>query len=291
MNANTTLYPIGEVANLTGVNPITLRAWERRYGLIDPVRTEGGHRLYSLEHLEMIKQAVELTQQGIPISQVKAHLSKIKSKPAAQELDSYSTEHKVLLLQAVQSADSELLSLALDNAFIDLSDGLVLKLIWQTTQEIYSQDNDIVDLQLTLWSSQILPRLYNRLHFIRRNQKINATKRLWLQAVKLSLPSAKIQLINQIGCVIAAIKLAEKGVYSLLNLAEISQENLIETIKLSKCEGLVLFNLNGDTLANEWKAWIASYPSLELHYIVGSETQILSTGLDITSNYSQSCLV
>ena len=39
------LFPIREVARLTGVNPVTLRAWERRYGLIQPTRTESGHRL------------------------------------------------------------------------------------------------------------------------------------------------------------------------------------------------------------------------------------------------------
>ena len=33
------LFPIREVARLTGINPVTLRAWERRYGLIQPVRT------------------------------------------------------------------------------------------------------------------------------------------------------------------------------------------------------------------------------------------------------------
>ncbi|MBF4212988.1 MerR family DNA-binding transcriptional regulator, partial [Pseudomonas donghuensis] len=38
------LFPIREVARLTGVNPVTLRAWERRYGLIQPTRTESGHR-------------------------------------------------------------------------------------------------------------------------------------------------------------------------------------------------------------------------------------------------------
>jgi hypothetical protein len=31
-------FPIREVSRLTGVNPVTLRAWERRYGLIQPTR-------------------------------------------------------------------------------------------------------------------------------------------------------------------------------------------------------------------------------------------------------------
>ena len=40
------LYPIRTVSTLTGVNPITLRAWERRYGLVKPVRTAGGNTTY-----------------------------------------------------------------------------------------------------------------------------------------------------------------------------------------------------------------------------------------------------
>ena len=34
------LFPISAVSQLTGVNSVTLRAWERRYGLIKPTRTE-----------------------------------------------------------------------------------------------------------------------------------------------------------------------------------------------------------------------------------------------------------
>ena len=50
------LFPIRTVANLTGVNAVTLRAWERRHGLIKPVRTPSGHRLYGHEHIESIHQ-------------------------------------------------------------------------------------------------------------------------------------------------------------------------------------------------------------------------------------------
>ncbi|MBH3309707.1 MerR family DNA-binding transcriptional regulator, partial [Pseudomonas mosselii] len=39
------LLPMRDVVSLTGINPVTLRAWERRHGLISPQRTEGGHRL------------------------------------------------------------------------------------------------------------------------------------------------------------------------------------------------------------------------------------------------------
>lgn len=67
------LYPIRTVAQLTGVNPVTLRAWERRYRLIRPVRTPKGHRLYSQQHIEQIRKVLRLLEQGISIGQV-SHL-------------------------------------------------------------------------------------------------------------------------------------------------------------------------------------------------------------------------
>ena len=38
---------IGELTKRTGVSPELLRAWEQRYGLLQPTRTPGGFRLYS----------------------------------------------------------------------------------------------------------------------------------------------------------------------------------------------------------------------------------------------------
>ncbi len=35
-------YSIGEVAERCGINPVTLRAWQRRYGLLKPQRSEAG---------------------------------------------------------------------------------------------------------------------------------------------------------------------------------------------------------------------------------------------------------
>jgi uncharacterized protein YjcR len=37
-----TFYSIGDVAERCGINPVTLRAWQRRYGLLKPQRSEGG---------------------------------------------------------------------------------------------------------------------------------------------------------------------------------------------------------------------------------------------------------
>ncbi|MGA9572458.1 MAG: MerR family transcriptional regulator [Lysobacterales bacterium] len=72
--AETALYPIRTVADLTNVNAITLRAWERRYDLLEPVRTASGHRLYTQEHIDLITRVVGLLDRGMRIGQVKAQL-------------------------------------------------------------------------------------------------------------------------------------------------------------------------------------------------------------------------
>lgn len=59
------LYPIREVSRLTGINPVTLRAWERRYGLIQPKRTESGHRLYSVTDIESVRQVQWWIERGV----------------------------------------------------------------------------------------------------------------------------------------------------------------------------------------------------------------------------------
>ncbi|OPK07932.1 MerR family transcriptional regulator [Pseudomonas sp. VI4.1] len=64
------LFPIREVARLTGVNPVTLRAWERRYGLIQPMRTDSGHRLYSMDDIERIRSILSWIERGVAVSKV-----------------------------------------------------------------------------------------------------------------------------------------------------------------------------------------------------------------------------
>jgi len=71
LSADTEFYPIRTVSTLTGVNAITLRAWERRYGLIKPVRTDSGHRVYTRADIDNIHRIVALLDKGVAISQVR----------------------------------------------------------------------------------------------------------------------------------------------------------------------------------------------------------------------------
>ncbi|TBU96324.1 MerR family transcriptional regulator [Phytopseudomonas dryadis] len=78
------LLPIREVAAITGVNPVTLRAWERRYGLIVPYRTAKGHRLYAPHQVQTIQAVLAWLDRGVSVGQVKALLHAAPSLPADQ---------------------------------------------------------------------------------------------------------------------------------------------------------------------------------------------------------------
>ena len=63
------------------MNAITLRAWERRYGLFEPVRKASGHRLYTQANIDLITRAVGLLDRGMRIGQVKAQLEAENKAP------------------------------------------------------------------------------------------------------------------------------------------------------------------------------------------------------------------
>ncbi|NJN15135.1 MAG: MerR family transcriptional regulator [Oscillochloris sp.] len=68
-------YNTKAVAQETGVPADTFRAWERRYGVPRPQRTEGGHRLYSERDIATIRWLRDRTAEGLTISQAIALMS------------------------------------------------------------------------------------------------------------------------------------------------------------------------------------------------------------------------
>jgi DNA-binding transcriptional MerR regulator len=64
------IYPIGVLSDRTGVLPSTLRAWERRYGLLQPQRKPKGHRLYSENDVAWVERIRELLDQGYSLSNI-----------------------------------------------------------------------------------------------------------------------------------------------------------------------------------------------------------------------------
>ena len=63
----TPIFNLKAVVQETGLKPDTLRAWERRYGLPTPQRTDSGHRLYSQHDIDVVKWLMERQQEGLTI--------------------------------------------------------------------------------------------------------------------------------------------------------------------------------------------------------------------------------
>ncbi len=66
------LHPIQVVTRRTGISADLLRVWEKRYGVVTPVRSTNGRRLYSDADIERLRRLVEVTRTGRTIGQVAA---------------------------------------------------------------------------------------------------------------------------------------------------------------------------------------------------------------------------
>src|SRR3954452_23151529 len=74
------LLRIGELSRRLGVSDHVLRAWERRYGLLRPVRSAGGFRLYSENDLERVRCMQRHLAHGMSTAQA-AHAAIVAGPP------------------------------------------------------------------------------------------------------------------------------------------------------------------------------------------------------------------
>jgi DNA-binding transcriptional MerR regulator len=62
-------YNIKAISTMLKIQAGTLRAWERRYHIIEPIRNAAGHRLYSDEHVAILKWLIDKVNNGFTIGQ------------------------------------------------------------------------------------------------------------------------------------------------------------------------------------------------------------------------------
>jgi DNA-binding transcriptional MerR regulator len=80
-------FPIRVLSERTGVGASTLRAWERRYGLLKPRRTPKGHRLYTQEDVRLVEAVLELLGDGHAISDVARRVGRERLSGATERHD------------------------------------------------------------------------------------------------------------------------------------------------------------------------------------------------------------
>lgn len=140
------LFPIREVSRLTGVNPVTLRAWERRYGLIQPTRTESGHRLYALADIERVHSILGWLDRGVAVSKV----GKILAKAAPLQALSHIIPNELVQADYAQWQQQV-------HAAVSAFDDIQLDQVYGQIFSSYSQAVVFQDILIPLWK-QLLQR-------------------------------------------------------------------------------------------------------------------------------------
>ncbi|HWA56669.1 MAG TPA: MerR family transcriptional regulator [Gemmatimonadales bacterium] len=119
-------HPVRVVAQRTGLSGHVLRAWERRYGVVAPTRTEGGQRLYSDADIERLALLRRLTDAGGAISQLATlpveELRRMvaSAPPAPAPMEEAAEPWQTRALQAIDRLDGALLRRELGRAALAL---------------------------------------------------------------------------------------------------------------------------------------------------------------------------
>lgn len=96
------LYEIQQVAELTGLTPARLRAWENRYEVVRPDRQSNGYRAYTAEQVAMLRAFAQLVARGERIGDLVAERATVVRRAAEEK-----SAHPVIgpLVDAVRALD------------------------------------------------------------------------------------------------------------------------------------------------------------------------------------------
>lgn len=103
---------IGEFARRVGVSTAVLRAWERRYGLLAPVRSSGGFRLYSAQDAERVARMRRGIDQGLSAAEA-ARVALVDPRPSTGLLQDAAGR----LLATIHQYDETSFHAVLDESF------------------------------------------------------------------------------------------------------------------------------------------------------------------------------
>ncbi len=233
--ANTeSLLPIRVIAKLTGVNIGTLRAWERRYGLITPHRTESGHRLYSQDDVNLINEVVSILDRGVPISRAKSVLEQRQAQQGVVDENPHNLWNQYL--QNTMSAISRFDESGIDDVYNEaLSlypvDVVMRHLIVPTLTELGRrwQDSQGNIAEEHFFTFYIRNRLGARLHH-------GAKSMLGKQLVIACLPGE----YHELGIIMFALAAHAQGYKTLLLGANMPLNELVAVVKRSDSRAIVL---------------------------------------------------
>lgn len=229
-------FPIRTVAHLTGVNPVTLRAWERRYQLLRPKRTAKGHRLYSQLDVERIRKVLVLLDRGIAISQVTGLLEDQSEQPRAtasnDAADNVWNEYQQRMRAAVDRFDEAAVDFIYNDVLslypVDLVNNRLTTPLLRDFGEHWKQ-NAILVAEEHFFSVYLRNKLGSRIHHL--NQRSSGPMLLLA-----CLPGE----YHELGLLFFALAAVNHGYRLLILGANMPLEQLPEVLKQRRCDAIVL---------------------------------------------------
>lgn len=109
---NSGRYPIRVVAERTGLTPAAIRAWERRYAIVEPTRSDGAQRLYTDADVERLRLVTQLSAEGYSLADLSkrstALLTRMSNDAAkttpAERITEPSVQRRPLIDRLISSA-------------------------------------------------------------------------------------------------------------------------------------------------------------------------------------------
>lgn len=247
------------IASLTGVNPVTLRAWERRYGLIQPQRTNKGHRLYTEQDVARIRRVLELLQQGFAISQVGKildHSSEAVTGPMIEAEVSTWAGYLAEMLAAIDTYDDVLLDQLYNDALSLYPDDLVnTRLSTPLLRELGQHWKDSTDgiAREHFFTLYLRNKLGSRIHHTGLQSK-----------GPLLLISCLPGELHEVGMLFFAVNAVSRGYRVLLLGANIPLEQLPAVLSKRACSAVVLSTTArpADSVINEQLATLVARISI-----------------------------
>lgn len=238
-------FPIRTVSEITGVNSVTLRAWERRYGLIKPLRTPKGHRLYSQQDIQLIQDVLDRLSQGMSISQIARDILDKTSMDDGEHSDVWG-QYCQHMIKAVSRFDEHALETVYNDAMalypVDVvTTRLIMPLLEELGNRWQKKSGSIAEEHF--FSVYLRNKLGARFHH--QNLRNSGPK-----LIMACLPGEN----HEFGILLFALTAHSKGYQVILLGADLPVTELIQVAERTDSQGVVLAgsaSLKCDSISEE----------------------------------------
>ena len=272
------MYSIKKVSELLGLPSVTIRAWENRYHVINPMRTEGGHRLYSQKDIEILQWLKEQTTKndlkiGEAVQLLKQSTSKSLESPPIHNSyeDIKNSLYKALVELNSQEANS-IIELAFSMfEYEEVFHNILGEVLYQIGDD---WENGIITVAQEHFASQFV---INRFAQFLRVLPINDS----LPKVLAFCPEGED---HHIGLMLFSLFLRKKGHEVIYLGPNTPFDGILEVIN-KKQLSIVSISITNPVLLARVEKWIHAFPktNTNLKFVIGGKGVLESRRIDLPS--------